>query len=84
MTTITILRPLQVQAPRAAAIAAGLFLSMLERFEQRASQRIERSQAITRAKEAAAVRAYAIELQSRDPRYAADLLAAADRHQYHD
>ena len=81
MTTITVLRPLRVQSPRAAAVAARLFLSLLEMFEQKAMQRSERSQARIRAKEAAELRAYATQLQSQDPRFAADLLAAADRHQ---
>lgn len=82
MTTITILRPVKIQAPRAAAWAARAFLTMLAWFERSADQRAQRSREINRATEAAAVRAYADEVQARDPRFAADLRAAADRHEY--
>jgi hypothetical protein len=82
MTTITILRPAKVQAPRAAAWAARAFLTLLAWFEKSADQRAQRALVITRASEAAAVRAYADEVQALDPRFAADLRAAADRHEY--
>lgn len=82
MTTITILRPTQVRAPRAAAWAARAFLTLLSWFERSADQRAQRTREITRATEAAAVRAYADEVQAMDPRFAADLRAAADRHEY--
>lgn len=84
MTIITVLRPVAVQPPRAAAWAAGTFLALLTWFESSADRHAQRSRAINRATEAAAVRAYAHEIETRDPRFAADLRAAADRHQYPD
>jgi hypothetical protein len=82
MTTITVLRPAKVRAPRAAAWAAQAFLSLLTWLENAADRRAQHSRAINRATEAAAVRAYADEVQAHDPRFAADLRAAADRHEY--
>ena len=84
MTTITILRPVAVRAPRAASWAAGAFLQLLSWFEFAAERSGHRRQVATRAGEAAAVRAYAYEIEARDPHFAADLRAAADRHQYND
>ncbi|HZF80045.1 MAG TPA: hypothetical protein VEZ89_09650 [Rubrivivax sp.] len=84
MTTITVLRPLQVQPPRAAALLAKAFIALLAHFEARSVQRSRRSEKRIRAEEAARVRAYADEVQMLDPRYAADLRAAADRHQCQD
>lgn len=84
MTTITVLRPVQVQPPRAAAWAARAFLRLLAWFENAADSRAQRSRTHTRATEAAAVRAYAQQVEAFDPRFAADLRAAADRHQYDD
>ena len=81
MTTITVLRPIKVQPPRAAAWAARAFLKLLAWFESAADSRAQRSRVNSRATEAAAVRAYAYEVEALDPRFAADLRAAADRHQ---
>lgn len=80
-TTINVLSPIKVKAPRAARWAAMGFVRLLGWFEQGTEARAVRHRAITRATEAAAVRAYAYEIEARDPRFAADLLAAADRHQ---
>ena len=81
MTTITVLRPVAVRQPRAAAWAARAFLYVLSGFESRAERRALRQRATELANEAAAVRAYANDVEARDPRFAADLRAAADRHQ---
>ena len=81
MTTITVLRPVFVPQPRAAAWAARAFVQLLSWFESSAEHRALRRRARGRAAEAAAVRAYAHEMEFRDPRFAADLRAAADRHQ---
>jgi hypothetical protein len=80
MTTITVIRPQAVAAPRAAAWAARLFLRLWNAVEAMAETRTARRQARSRAEEAASVRAYALEMEAIDPRYAADLRAAADRH----
>jgi hypothetical protein len=81
MTTITVLRPVAVRPPRAAAWAARAFLQLLSWFEAAAERRAERQRATDRALEAANLRAYAAEVEIRDPSFAADLRAAADRHQ---
>ena len=77
MTTISVLRPVAVRQPPGAAWAAAAFVHLLAWFERSAQRR----ETMNRATEAAAVRAYAQELEDRDPRFAADLRAAADRHE---
>jgi hypothetical protein len=80
MTTLSLAAPLPVAVPRAAPVAAYYFL-MLLRALSRASQARQASTALARRlKDAAQLRAYAMGLQHTDPRMAADLLAAADRH----
>ncbi len=81
MTTITVQRPIKVREPRAAALAAQLFSTLLGWFERTGSARAERRERADRTTEAAAVRQYATHYASHDPRFAADLLAAADRHE---
>jgi hypothetical protein len=81
MTTITVQRPVKVREPRAAALAAQLFGQLLGWFESSRATRAERRERADRATEAAAVRQYAQEHASHDPRFAADLMAAADRHE---
>ncbi len=77
MTTLSVRIPAPVAMPRAAPVAAAIFLRVLGWFD-RVGQARERA-AI--AAEARAVRAYAQRYASHDPRFAADLLAAADRHE---
>ena len=84
MTTITVVSPLAVQEPRGAVWAAWAFGHLLTWFVRAAERRALRRQALSRATEAAAVRAYAHDLEALDPRFAADLRAAADRHQLAD
>jgi hypothetical protein len=81
MTTITVQSPVKVRVPRAAGWAAALFSGLLTWFEGRQADRSERREVADRAAEAAAVRTYALRFASHDPRFAADLLAAADRHE---
>jgi len=81
MTTVTIHTPVAVRTPRAAAWAALLFTGLLNWFESSAAKRQERRQAVDRGAEAASVREYANRFASHDPRFAADLMAAADRHE---
>lgn len=81
MTTVTIHTPVAVREPRAAAWAATLFNKLLSAFQRGAAQRQERREAADRSTEAAAVREYAHRFASHDPRFAADLMAAADRHE---
>lgn len=81
-TTITVLRPAAVQSPRAAAWAARAFVQLLAWFESTADHRAQRHRAIARATDVAALRTYARQMETQDPRFAADLRAAADRHEY--
>ena len=81
MTTITVQRPITVREPRAAALAAQLFSQFLGWFERSGAARAERRERADRATEAAAVRQYATHYASHDPRFAAELLSAADRHE---
>ncbi|MBL8328832.1 MAG: hypothetical protein JNJ71_08265 [Rubrivivax sp.] len=81
MTTISIHRPATVAEPRGArwaAEAAWQFLSGASRLGQ-----AWRAARVTqdRLSEAAAVRRLAVSWQDVDPRFAADLFAAADRHE---
>jgi hypothetical protein len=81
MTTISVRSPISVAAPRASLPAARLFTAVLSWFENGRQARDERKAVADRADEAAAVRQYALRFASHDPRFAADLLAAADRHE---
>jgi hypothetical protein len=81
MSAITVQSPIAVATPRASGWAAGAFMAVLGWFEQHSAQRALRQLQADRAAEAAAVREYAQRYASHDPRFAADLLAAADRHE---
>jgi hypothetical protein len=81
MTSITVQSPSKVAAPRAAGVAASLFAGLVAWFNGRSQARAERAAQADRAQEATAVRQYAQRFASHDPRFAADLLAAADRHE---
>jgi len=95
MTTITVQRPATIRVPRAAPIAAAIAFKLLDGIERLVTTRrarrvgIERLVTTRRARraeadrvaEAAAVRRYADEVRALDPRFAADLCAAADRHE---
>ena len=81
MTTITVNAPVKVTAPRGARIAAVWFGRLLTRLGDMAEQRVEHRALASRVREASEVRAYALSLMAQDPRFAADLFAAADRHE---
>jgi len=81
MTTITVHTPARVGVPRAARAAAAAFLAFLGMLERSSQARAERRIQADRIAEAAAVRQYAMRFAGHDPRFAADLLAAADRHE---
>jgi len=81
MTSITVHTPVKVRTPRAASWAAVAFTRLLSWFQSSAAQRQERREVADRGAEAAAVRQYANRFASHDPRFAADLMAAADRHE---
>jgi hypothetical protein len=80
MTTVSVYAAAQVNAPRGSVWAASAALSawglLLRLFGQPA-----RAKATSPLAEAAAVRALAREFMTSDPGFAADLFAAADRHE---
>jgi len=84
MTTITVHPPAPVAEPRGAALAARLFMRLLEGLESigraRAMAALSRMEA-TRVSEASRLRLFAQQWERQDPRFAADLYAAADRHE---
>jgi hypothetical protein len=80
MTTISVTRPAPVVEPRGAlwsAEVAARILNGLGSLFERDARHAERN---NRAAEAAEVRRLADEVREVDPRVAADLYAAADRH----
>ena len=81
MSTITVNAPIKTTAPRGAAIAARWFVASLAWMEKSADRREQTRQFVGRVDEAARVRSYAQQVMSHDPRFAADLFAAADRHE---
>lgn len=81
MTTMTVISPAKIAAPRGSLIAAVWFGRLLTRLGDIAEQRAASRAMQARLKEATEVRAYAQSVMAEDPRFAADLLAAADRHE---
>jgi hypothetical protein len=81
MTTISMYTPRKVAVPRAAGLAAALFTLLLSALRRSSQARATSQQQDERFRDAAAVRAYAQRFARHDPRFAADLLAAADRHE---
>ena len=81
MTTITVQTPVKVAAPRAARPAAALFSRLMDLFQSHSRLQAARRRQAQRVEEAVAVRQYAQRFAGHDPRFAADLLAAADRHE---
>ena len=83
MVTITVHTPSPVAVPRGAALAANLMsrvLNWLEAVAERRATAALRRNSDRRGIEAARLRRYAQTWVSQDPRFAADLMAAADRH----
>lgn len=81
MTTITVNTPAKVAEPRGAAWAANAFARLLKWMDANAARREAQRAEASRVSEAARVRLYAQEVMAQDPRFAADLFAAADRHE---
>ena len=81
MTSITVNAPIKTLAPRGAAVAATWFMALLTWVEKLSDQRAESRQFAGRQDEAARVRVHAQQIMAHDPRFAADLFAAADRHE---
>jgi hypothetical protein len=81
MSFITANAAADVRAPRTAAWAAAAFSSLVNRFQSAGASQAERTLKSTQQREARAVREYAHRFAAHDSRFAADLLAAADRHE---
>jgi hypothetical protein len=84
MTTLTTRHPIAVATPRAAAWAAAAWIAVSRlgiQLQAYARQRDERGTVIGRVSEANRLRHVAQGFMSSDPRFAADLFAAADRHE---
>jgi hypothetical protein len=84
MTTITVHTPSRATASRGAALASRLLARVLQGLEAmgraRAMAALSRMEA-TRVSESARLRLFAQQWEHQDPRFAADLYAAADRHE---
>lgn len=81
MTTIATIRPVTAEAPRGAAVAAGVADHLRRLLGAWRTRQAERQQRDARINEANAVRRIADRLYALDPRAATDLYAAADRHE---
>ncbi len=81
MHTITVNTPATVRAPRGAAWAASAFALLLNGWRDAHARRQQRLAMSTRQREAAEVRRLAQQMMAMDSRFAADLFAAADRHE---
>jgi len=82
-TTIRITRPVGPVMPHSRLLrAVGAVQVSLRALVGRASRKVPDAVGpMTRALEAAAAREYAVQFLRSDPRFAADLCAAADRHE---
>ena len=78
MTNLTLVRPAPIAAPRGAVWASRAAVAVVEAFKRLLTHRPDGPHA--RADEAEALRRYANSLRATDPGLAADLYAAADRH----
>jgi hypothetical protein len=81
MTTLTTLVPAAVPVPRGAPVAARLFGALLRAFQRAGADRVAKASRAARVKEAAATRRHAMRHLAHNPRFAEDLLAAAERHE---
>lgn len=84
MTTLTTINPVAVSAPRAAAWAAAAWMGASHSWTKLrlwAGQRAENASTGGRVNEANRLRHVAQGFMSSDSRFAADLFAAADRHE---
>lgn len=81
MTTINTLVPPAIAVPRGAPVAARLFGALLSAFRRSGEVRAAKAAQATRAEEARATRRYAQRHMAQNPRFAEDLLAAAERHE---
>ena len=81
MSTITVNSPIRVLAPRGATLAGTWFAALLNWLEKDAERRALERRAAKLVNEASYARRLAQAVRGDDPRFAADLFAAADRHE---
>ena len=81
MTTITVQVPTYVHVPRGATFFGSLYSAIAAGLTAWNQTRLQRRASAVRAAEIAELREFAWSLMKEDRRYAADLLAAADRHE---
>lgn len=81
MTTLNIVHLAPVTAPRGAVWAAQAAVALRDAVQRLFSRPAETPR--SRAEAAEALRHYALSIQQSDPGLAADLYAAADRHDLH-
>ena len=81
MSTLTVHVPCPVAEPRGARPAALGFAALLRWAQDQVNARHARQQQSSRTVEAARVRRMVNAMFDMDPRFAADLMAAADRHE---
>ncbi len=81
MTTILVHTPATVSAPRGAIWAGWLANRLVDGLRALSLGHQQRRAESVRVAEASALRAYAHDIAQGDPRFAADLYAAADRHE---
>jgi len=79
MTTVTTVHPAPVGIPRGSVWAAQAALALGDAWRRLFTLRTQAPR--TRSQEAEALRAYALSIRQSDPGFAADLYAAADRHE---
>ncbi len=87
MTTIIVQSPRVVAVPRGAVLGAWLFQAAtraVERLNQFRRSRAEQRILASRISDASSVRRYAQSVIQYDARFAADLFAAADRHEQYE
>jgi len=85
MSIISIQAPRHVAAPRGAAFAAWAFQvirKIISRLSAARQERTDHRGYAARVVDAASVRRYAQQVMQYDARFAADLFAAADRHEH--
>jgi hypothetical protein len=81
MTVLTVHTPAPVQVPRFAPLAATLFARLLQALEAGGRALAASHAAAERQRQARELRQFALQHAGHDPRFAADLMAAADRHE---
>jgi hypothetical protein len=81
MTTVTVHSPAQVAEPRGARAAVAIVMAVIDAFAHLRRGFAQRRDFQRRVIEANELRAYARQVGARDLGFAADLRAAADRHE---